>query len=153
MAAIEFSPQYRPENATIAPGERNLGKIYEKPMANRLCARIGGMGTGTIIRHSLFWFGKNRNFLGAGCKSGFRINTPRSFSERREAFAMPSGIAFATPLARRLLAKLSSFCRAKFGPAGSNGRCRSSSSSRLYSRVDTSVRCQQASVQFCQGGC
>ena len=65
------------------PRERNLGRIYEKPMADRLCARIGGMGTGTIVRHSLFWFGKNRNFIGAGCKSGFRIKTSRSFSGRR----------------------------------------------------------------------
>ncbi len=109
MAATEFSPRYWPENATIAfviqnratgqmessdhilvkhwkaaiPRERNLGRIYEKPMADCLCARIGGMGTGTIIQHSLFWFGKNRNLLGAGCKSGFRIKTPRSFSGRR----------------------------------------------------------------------
>jgi len=30
------------------PRERNLGRIYEKPMADRLCARIGGMGAGTI---------------------------------------------------------------------------------------------------------
>lgn len=30
------------------PRERNLGRIYEKPMADRPCARIGGMGAGTI---------------------------------------------------------------------------------------------------------